>query len=68
MSPRNKQGTGSNVNPVFSSFLPAMNKLDDMIHKLELNLGKKHSASEFDDLKIKYSGVAAFKTEETQSK
>ena len=35
-------------------FEPSMTALDEMIKKLELNLGKNHSVSPFDELRVKY--------------
>ena len=35
-------------------FEPSMTALDEMIKKLKLNLGKKHSVSPFDELRAKY--------------
>jgi methionine--tRNA ligase beta chain len=44
-------------NGVFNNFVPAMDELDAMIHKLEVNLGMAHSTSEFKDLRTKYGAV-----------
>lgn len=38
-------------------FEPSMAALDEMIKKLELNLGKQHSVSPFDELRAKYGGA-----------
>merc|ERR1712147_14834 len=42
------------MSEVFKEFEPALNSLDEMIRKLELNLGKKHSVSPFDALRKKF--------------
>lgn len=46
-------------------FEPSMTALDEMIKKLELNLGKKHSISPFDELRAKY-GTTDKKLKDTE--
>jgi hypothetical protein len=38
-------------------FEPSMAALDEMIKKLELNLGKQQSVSPFDELRAKFGGA-----------
>jgi len=49
-------------------FEPSMTALDEMIKKLELNLGKKHSVSPFDDLRKKYGGAVKASPKQTEEK
>ena len=51
-------------NPILDSFEDTMKSLDKMIFDLETNLGKNHSKSPFDDLRVKFGGQAAAKSEE----
>ena len=39
---------------LIDQFEPAMRQLDEMIYRLETNLGKAHSESDFDALRKKY--------------
>ena len=45
-----------------------MSKLDKMIFELETALGKNHSVSEFNALRVKYGGASAAPVQKEESK
>ena len=45
------------MSKIADQFEPTMAALDAMIKKLELNLGKNHSVSPFDDIRKKYGSA-----------
>lgn len=55
-------------NTAFQAFEPSMARLDAMIHKLELNLGQKHSTSEFNILRSKFGGAPAPQQPQVEAK